>query len=386
MSNKDKNKDKNTKKSKINTNILKDFIGTNNNEEKLFHFFNKKRIYIEIFNVDVNCSNDYYEILSKYNIIAYKKLNKNIEYIVFKNGHLKTKKYAFINNIILVNEFWIYDKINNIIFKDDKEYIIKTNSTEIILSEKINNDNKNKKSTNKMNDIKNYEIEIEDQFDTEYSQYINEIKNNKINDDNLDIKKENQIKNNNINKFCKIEREKRIYKEFNLNEKKELNINVINGNKKLNNDIKSLCEKRKGKKKSYSKPNVLSNQTIIELKDNSIKLKYINKSFIENNNKNQIMETNIVNNTKINIISYQLKDEEIKALETLKCFKYKGNLEDLNNNNLKIYCEIEYIIIDYNKMKSNLDLYKFFLEKKIVLDFTCFLLEFINLLKNLIII
>ena len=360
------NKDNSTTKNKINGKILKDFIGINNKEEKLFHFFNKKRIYIEIFNIEVNCSNEYYELLSKYNIIPYKRLNKNIEYIVFKNGHLKTKKYAFINNIPMVNEFWIYDKINNDIYKDDKEYIIQTNFTEIILSEKINNDNKIKKSSNKKSEIKNYDVEIEEQYDSEYSKYIDETRINK--------------NNNNINSYFKIGREKRIYNACNPNLKKESNINIINQNKKLNNDIKALCDKKNGKKKAKSKPNGLRNQTLIELQDNNIKLKNIDKSLFNSNYKKQNIESNNSSNNIIYIISYQLPDEEIKVLETLKLFRYKGNLEILNDNNLKIYDEIEYIIVDYNNLKNNLEFFKFVLDKKFIIEFITFLLEFINIL------
>ena len=55
--------------------------------------------------------------------------------------------------------------------------------------------------------------------------------------------------NNNINSYFKIGREKRIYNACNSNLKKESNINIINQNKKLNNNFKALYEKKNKKKK-----------------------------------------------------------------------------------------------------------------------------------------
>ena len=69
-------------------------------------------------------------------IIQCKKLSKKIDYIVFKDGHLKTKKYAVVNNIKMVNPLWIDDKVNNHIFKEDIEYEIKTNFGDIVIREK----------------------------------------------------------------------------------------------------------------------------------------------------------------------------------------------------------------------------------------------------------
>ena len=105
-------------------------------EKQLLYFFKDKKIYIEIFNGNINSSPTFYNILLKYKIIQCKKLSKKIDYIVFKDGHLKTKKYAVLNGIKMVNPLWIDDKVNNHIFKDDKEYEIKTNFGDIVLREK----------------------------------------------------------------------------------------------------------------------------------------------------------------------------------------------------------------------------------------------------------
>jgi len=111
--------------------------------------------------------------------------------------------------------------------------------------------------------INNYHIELEDQFDTKYSKYIDEIRNNKnINESGINIKEIKKEKNN-INKEFEIKREKSIENKNNrLKSKyiilnKDKNINVINQNKKLNNEIKSFTENNKNKK--ILKPNILTN-------------------------------------------------------------------------------------------------------------------------------
>ena len=138
----DKSNKKNIKKelnTKISKNILFDFCNSEKTspEQKLTLFFSNKKIYIDIYNGEENCSKIYYDILSKYNIIECKKLINDIDYIIFKDGHLKTKKYACLNNIKIVNPLWVDDKINKYIFKNDNEYEIKLNFSDIILKEKI---------------------------------------------------------------------------------------------------------------------------------------------------------------------------------------------------------------------------------------------------------
>ena len=315
----DKNEEvqKNNKltKDKNNNNILKDFLGINSNEEKLYQYFKNKRIYIEIFNVDINSSNDYYNLLAKYNIIAYRKLNKNIDYIVFKDGHLKTKKYAILNNIKLVNPFWIYDKIYNNLFKNDKEYIIKTNMTEICLSEKLNNYTKIKKYSSKKNYINNA-FEIED------------IRQNNINDDS----------NNTIENLFNIKREKRIINPIKKNElQDDKNKNIINKNTNLKKDTKTFANKSKNKKRGKS-TKALKQQTVISINNDNLSFKYVNKYSHDIINKN--VESNIDLNNKIQIISYKLEKKEFEVLQNLCLFDYLGNI--LNINDKILDSKVEY--------------------------------------------
>ena len=83
-------------------------------KDKLMNYFRGKKIYIEIYNGKENASNTFLEILLEYKIIQCKRLTKNIDYIIFKEGHLKTKKYVLMNNIKMVNPLWVDDKIRNI--------------------------------------------------------------------------------------------------------------------------------------------------------------------------------------------------------------------------------------------------------------------------------
>ena len=81
---------------------------------------------------------------------------------------------------------------------------------------------------------------------------------------------------------------------------------------------------------------------------------------------------------KINIMSFKLKESEIQSLKTLKFFEYLGEInkeiKDVENS----YFEIEYIILELDNVKYNWETYKFLLDKKIIIEFTAFLLEFIN--------
>jgi hypothetical protein len=126
-------------KNKDNINELNDNISLSEKEkkEKLLLYFKGKKIYIEIFNGKENASSVFLEILLQYKIIQCKRLCKNIDYIIFKEGHLKTKKYAVMNNIKMVNPLWVDDKINRNIFKDDKEYFVETNMGDILVQENL---------------------------------------------------------------------------------------------------------------------------------------------------------------------------------------------------------------------------------------------------------
>ena len=71
-------------KSGINSNIKTNTIlgplkGENDPEKQLLYYFKDKKIYIEIFNGNLNASQIFYNILLKYKIIQCKKLSKKID-------------------------------------------------------------------------------------------------------------------------------------------------------------------------------------------------------------------------------------------------------------------------------------------------------------------
>ena len=162
-------------------NVNNEKLGSKEKKDKLLIYFQGKKIYIEIYNGNENVSNVFCELLLKYKIIQCKRLSKNIDYIIFKEGHLKTKRFAVMNNIKMVNPLWVDDKINRNIFKDDKEYLVKTNIGDILLEEKFGKEDKGKV----------FDHEIEAEFDEEYANMID---------------KERELKEKEYNK---IKREKR---------------------------------------------------------------------------------------------------------------------------------------------------------------------------------
>ena len=217
-------------------------------EKQLLYFFKDKKIYIEIFNGNLNASPTFYTLLLKYKIIQCKKLSKKIDYIVFKDGHLKTKKYAALNNIKMVNPLWIDDKINNHIFKDDKEYEIKTNFGDIVLREKYE---KNKENNKDEEDFltKNYDLELEAEYDTEYANMIDKLRENnntkKDNESEIEIALTNEENyDGNLNEMKENEteeiRKKRI-SSSNTN-------NKLENRKTINNKKNNIFENEKDNK------------------------------------------------------------------------------------------------------------------------------------------
>ena len=156
--------------------------GETDPEKQLLYYFKDKKIYIEIFNGNINSSSTFYNILLKYKIIQCKKLSKKIDYIVFKDGHLKTKKYAVLNGIKMVNPLWIDDKVNNHVFKADEEYEIKTNFGDIVLREKYEKNKLDEEEDIKKEDSllenKNFELELEAEYDTEYANMVDKMRAN----------------------------------------------------------------------------------------------------------------------------------------------------------------------------------------------------------------
>lgn len=218
------------KKDNSKTKIEDEFFNVDNKtqEKKLFNYFSNKKIYLDIYNGEKNINDIYLNLIRNYNINIYKNLNKNIDYIVFKEGHLKTKKYAYLNNIKIVSPLWIFDKVNENKFKDDKEYIIDVNYNDILIKEKLKEiEKEDKRNTN--NKEKNFDVDVEVEFDSEYANLVDKIRDN--NGKNKDNNKEKQkININNKNNNFKILREKR---SSNLKKTK----NDINKEKNKNKEL-----------------------------------------------------------------------------------------------------------------------------------------------------
>jgi hypothetical protein len=383
--------------------------GESDPEKQLLYYFKDKRIYIEIYNGNINSSSTFYNILLKYKIIQCKKLSKKIDYIVFKDGHLKTKKYAVLKGIKMVNPLWIDDKVNNHIFKDDKEYEIKTNFGDIILREKYENDklteetNSNKKDDTLIED-KNFELELEAEYDTEYANLVDKMRENNslsvLSTINLTNKEEEEvsfkdgslsININNINKDSDLVIKRR--KRKSSNKRRTLLFNEENGNNMFNesNNLTKMNDKKGGKKqkKKLSENNSKKNnkQKKIESNDKNnnnyiIELDQNNGNTLSlaKKNEKEIKVSSSSSVEKINIMTYKLEQNEIQCLKSLNNFEYKGNL---NNNNDKdkfkdIYNISNIIILDKNKSLYDWKLYEFLLDKKIIIDFTLFLFEFIS--------
>ena len=379
-------------------------------EKQLLFYFKDKKIYIEIYNGILNASQTFFSLLLKYKIIPCKKLSKKIDYIIFKDGHLKTKKYAVLNNIKMVNPLWIDDKINKHIFKDDREYEIENNFGDIVIREKYeknkNNENTNKEKENIEN--KNYELELEAEYDTEYANLIDEfresrknnyskIENCKINDsesqNNIDeIEEIESYSKNDKNKNIEIKRKKRKRKSSDNNIENRLTLNNDkNSEKKIINDNHRLSKNNfKNQKKEIIKNK--KNKSMNEIEKKSKKNNDKKKNKDENNNyildfdhkTDEIIvlkkQNDIKSNSmkvKINIMTYKLELKEIQCLRSLNYFEYKGNLNN-NENDDKIYNNANIIILERKKDIYDWKLYEFLLDRKIIVDFTSFLLEFIN--------
>ena len=382
-------------------------------EKQLLYFFKDKKIYIEIFNGNINSSPTFYNILLKYKIIQCKKLSKKIDYIVFKDGHLKTKKYAVLNGIKMVNPLWIDDKVNNHIFKDDKEYEIKTNFGDIVLREKYEKNKLNKEETTINKDTsleqnKTFELELEAEYDTEYANMVDKMRENNSQKNEISVlstinitnKEEDEegLKDNglninlNIDSEMDIKRQKRktsnykyhnrktvVYNEENKNNilKESNNITKMNNKKGAKKNKKKLSENdsQKNNKQRKIDINENNNNYILEFNQNSSKvLSLVKKKEQEEEKKKQ--------NTldKINIITYKLGPKEIQCLKSLNNFEYKGNLNNKEDNekNKNLYDSANIIILEKDKFLYDWKMYEFLLDKKIIIDFTLFLFEFIS--------
>jgi hypothetical protein len=198
-------------------------LGSKEKKDKLLIYFQGKKIYIEIYNGNENVSNVFCELLLKYKIIQCKRLSKNIDYIIFKEGHLKTKRFAVMNNIKMVNPLWVDDKINRNIFKDDKEYLVKTNIGDILLEEKFGKEDKGKV----------FDHEIEAEFDEEYANMIDKERELKEKEYNK-IKREKRKSKNPRNQI-KFFTEEEAKNNDKIDKDKE-NLNLENNEKIENNN------------------------------------------------------------------------------------------------------------------------------------------------------
>ena len=383
----------------------------NDPDKQLLYYFKDKKIYIEIFNGNINSSSIFYNILLKYKIIKCKKLSKKIDYIVFKDGHLKTKKYAVLNGIKIVNPLWIDDKVNNHIFKDDKEYEIKTNFGDIVLREKYekNKLNQEKDENNKNTPLiqnKNFELELEAEYDTEYANMIDKMRENNSQKNEISVlstinitnKEDNEESfkddcfniNLNIDSNKDIKREKRRSNASNKKRKsiivndenknnilKESNINTKMNNKKgAKRNKKKLSENNSQKANKQRKIEINENNYILDFSQNSKNVLSLAKNQEEKEEKNNVKKTL----EKINIITYKLGPKEIQCLKSLNNFEYKGNLgnKDESEKNKNLYDSSNIIILEKDKFLYDWKFYEFLLDKKIILDFTLFLFEFIG--------
>ena len=383
--------------------------GETDPEKQLLYYFKDKKIYIEIFNGNINSSSTFYNILLKYKIIQCKKLSKKIDYIVFKDGHLKTKKYAVLNGIKMVNPLWIDDKVNNHVFKADEEYEIKTNFGDIVLREKYEKNKLDEEEDIKKEDSllenKNFELELEAEYDTEYANMVDKMRANNSQKNDISVLstinitnkeedsegcKEGNINNINLNTTSDkgIKRQKRQSNQHRqsiiINEDSKNNIFKESNNiTKMNN---KECQKKvakKNKKKLSEKDNSpkSNKQKKIEINENNYILDF------SENGKNVLsiakkQEEPEINKTieKINIITYKLGPKEIQCLKSLNNFEFKGNLnnKDDTEKNKNLYDSANVIILEKDKFIYDWKMYEFLLDKKIIIDFTLFLFEFIT--------
>ena len=289
----------------------------------------------------------------------------------------------------MVNPLWIDDKINKHIFKDDKEYEIKTNFGDIVLREKYEK-NKNDENINKNKEKeefldKNFDLELEAEYDTEYANMIDKLRENKLEKNDNSEMTTNKLENrktimneNKGNQNCKnISKEKKGLKNITNNLNLSKQNNSKNQNKKGNRNKKN---KSVNHKNSNNNENIKNQKNTEKKKSDKNENNYIlefnqdSGKILSVPTKTEIQSTS----EKINIMTYKLEEKEIQCLKTLNNFDYKGNLNDNNENDKTIYNNASVIILEYKKVEYDWKMYEFLLDKKIVVDFTSFLLEFIS--------
>ena len=133
----------------------------NDPKYKLNNYFKELKIFVEIYNNNKEESYIFKEIITNLGAFFVNYLTKGINYIIYKDGRLKTIKYALNNKIKIVNPLWLDDKLNGK-FNDDSIYEIKKNFTQINFEEGQLKFNKTKgtKSPNISENIRKKKISI----------------------------------------------------------------------------------------------------------------------------------------------------------------------------------------------------------------------------------
>ena len=211
-----------------------------------------------------------------------------------------------MNNIKMVNPLWVDDKINRNIFKDDNEYLVKTNMGDILLQEKVGKEDKGKV----------FEHELEAEFDENYANMIDKER-----------EKERELKELKEKEYHQIKREKRKSK-----------------NPRNKNQIKFFTEEEAMKKDTGQNNN--KSKTVNLNND-------INKEKNENIDKNFNIEHSPI---PMDIDSNEEKKEEEKIdeqnnseeknLKGLKNDENKDNIENKNNPS-----DDEIIVVETEKKK-----------------------------------
>ena len=163
----------------------------NDPKYKLNNYFKELKIFVEIYNNNKEESYIFKEIITNLGAFFVNYLTKGINYIIYKDGRLKTIKYALNNKIKIVNSLWLDDKLNDK-FYDDSIYEIKKNFTEINFEEGQLKYNKKKlsKSPNIGENIRKKKVSIKKcpiSFNTK-NPHINIDKEN----NNYNLNKENE--------------------------------------------------------------------------------------------------------------------------------------------------------------------------------------------------
>ena len=338
----------------------KEILSLNEKEkkEKLLNYFKGKKIYIEIFNGNENISKIFLEILLEYKIIQCKRLCKNIDYIIFKEGHLKTKKYAIMNNIKIVNPLWVDDKINKNIFKDDKEYFVEINMGGILIQENLEKNN--------ISWDKDYENELEAEYDIEYANMIDkqrESQNKSKNEKNkskskrrigrekrkskatksrtelIFISENEQLKYKNMVIDDFLETNQTSNKFLNGGNENESSISNINYNENLKQDLKekennsinnaNLCSINSNKNKHFIFEKMINNE--IKNNNNSINRKS-NKSKNKNNKKEKCKTPDKIKTKPLKKSKIKTKDYKHKATSKKIMVTKITDIFNLNNS------------------------------------------------------